>query len=349
MKNRLLWIDTLRAIGIFFVVLGHTGRIHDPLILAYIKSFFMPLFFFVSGLFVKESFYKDSFVNVLRKLGKRLVIPYLFFGLLSYFSWLFLLKHFKSKPFDPIQSLLGILYSSRNGDLLSFNGVLWFLTCLFFVQVMFYFIFRASYRHSSALLLPALLFCLSIVGYITTTYFGVYSNKLPWNIDLALTATVFYGAGYLLQFYILTDLLTKWRWIVMFVSFAGYAFFTFVNTPVEFFVGEYGNYLYFYLAAFSGILFWTHLAFLIKPNRLLSAIGQNTLVIFATHLLVIPCLTGFLVYALKIQKDILEDSVFVAIGYAIFSIMVILPISLFMQNHTPFLLGKTLKQTKFSG
>jgi acyltransferase len=346
MNNRLLWIDTLRAIGIFFVVISHTGRIHDPLTLAYIKSFIMPLFFFISGLFVKESFYKDSFINVLKKLGIRLVVPYLFFGSVSYFSWLFLLRHFKGKPFDPVQSLLGIVYGSRNGDLLSFNGVLWFFTCLFVVQVIFYCIFRASYRKSNVLLMPIFLFSLSILGYITTTYLGAYSSKLPWNIDLALTATVFYGAGYLLQSYILTDLFAKWRWIVIFASLAGYIFFTFLNTPVEFFVGEYGNYFYFYMAAFSGILFWAHLAYLIKPNLLFSAIGQNTLVIFANHLLVIPLLTGFLIYALKIQKDVLENSIF--IGYAIISILIILPISLFMQKHTPFLLGKVLKQTKIS-
>jgi acyltransferase len=343
MNNRLLWIDTLRAIGIFSVILAHTGRIHDPLILAYIKSFVMPLFFFISGLFVKESFYKDSFINILKKLGKRLVVPYLFLGLVSYFSWLLLLRYFKSKPFDPINSLLGIIYSSRNGDLLSFNGALWFLTCLFVVQLIFYFVFRVSYRKSSVFLLPLLLLSLSILGYITTTYLETYSSKLPWGIDLALTATVFYGAGYLLQSYVLTDLFAKWRWIVMSISFACYIFFTFINAQVEFFVGIYGNYLYFYVAAFSGILFWAHLAYLIKPNRLFSAIGQNTLVIFSTHLLVIPCLTGFLTYALKVQKDTLDNSIFIAVGYTIVSILIILPISLLMQKHTPFLLGKSLK------
>jgi len=346
MDNRLLWIDTLRAIGIFFVVLVHTGRIHDSFILVYIKSFFIPLFFFISGLFAKESFYKDSFFNILKKLGKRLLILYIFFALVSYFFWLFLLRHFKDQPFDPFKSLLGILYSSGSGNWLSYNIALWFFTCLFVVQVIFFFLIRASHKKSNITLLPLFLFCLSILGYIITTYVTSPSSRLPWSFDIALTATVFCGVGYLLQPYILTNLFAKWRWLVMFTSLSLYIFFTTINTEVEFYVGIYGNYLYFYIAAFSGILFWTHLAYLIRPNPLFSAIGQNTLVIFSTHLLVIPCLTGFLIYVLLIRENILDSGLFVAFGYAILSILVILPISRLMHNYTPFLVGKSLKQVQ---
>jgi acyltransferase len=346
MDNRLLWIDTLRAIGIFFVVLVHTGRIDSLFILLGIKSFFMPLFFFLSGLFVKESFYKDSFFNILKMLAKRLLIPYIFFALVSCFFWLFLLRYFKNQPFDFLKSLLGILYSSGSGNWISYNGALWFFTCLFVVQVIFYFIFRVSHQKSNVFVLPLSLFCLSILGYIATTYVTTPSGRLPWSIDIALTATVFYGVGYLLQPYILTDLFLQWRCPVIFASLILYIFFTAINTGVEFYVGIYGNYLYFYIAAFSGILFWTHLAYLIRPNHLFSVIGQNTLVIFPTHLLVIPCLTGFLIYVLHIPQKTLENNTLIALGYAIFSILVILPISKIMNNYTPFLLGKTLKKLR---
>jgi acyltransferase len=344
MDNRLLWVDTLRAMGIFFVVLVHTGRVQEPFILTYIKSFFVPLFFFISGLFAKELFYRDSFLNVMNKLGKRLIIPYTFFGLVSYFLWLFLLRYFKDQPFDPSKSLLGIFYSSSSGNWLSYNAALWFFTCLFVVQVIFFFLIRISYRKSNVFLLPILLFCLSVLGYIVTTYITTPSNRLPWSIDIALTATVFYGVGYLLQPYILTDLLSKWRWLVIFASCSLHVFFTTINTTVEFYVGIYGNYLYFYMAAFSGILFWTHLAYLIRPNYIFSMIGQNTLVIFSTHLLVIPFLTGFLTYVLRVQEERLDNDVFIACGYAIFSILITLVMSRFISHYAPFLLGKSWKQ-----
>jgi acyltransferase len=346
MGKRVLWIDTLRAIGIFFVVLVHTGRVDDLFILIYIKSFFIPLFFFVSGLFAKESFYNDSFPNLLKKLSQRLLIPYIFFGLVSYFSWLFLLRHFKDQHFDPFKSLLGILYGSGSGNWLSYNIALWFFTCLFMVQVFFFLLIRASHKKSEIALLPLFLFFLSILGYIATTYIASPSTRLPWSIDIALTAAVFYGVGYLLRPYILTQLFTKWRWPVIFTSLALSILFSTINTEVEFYVGTYGNYLYFYMAAFSGILFWTHIAYLIRPNRLFSAIGQNTLVIFSTHLLVIPCLTGFLIYVFRIQEKILDGGVFIAFGYAILSILIILPISRLMHHYTPFLVGKSTMRVK---
>jgi len=56
MKNkRIEWADTLKAIGIFFVVLGH--NVLPAEMYKYIFSFHVPLFFFISGyLFFPEKF-----------------------------------------------------------------------------------------------------------------------------------------------------------------------------------------------------------------------------------------------------------------------------------------------------
>jgi acyltransferase len=139
MSNRLPWIDTLRALGILFVVLVHTGRLHDSFVLVYIKSFFIPLFFFISGLLVKESFFRKSFSDFLKKTSQRLLIPYFVFSVISYLSWLVILRRFKHQSFDVLHFFLGIFYSSGSGNWLSFNIALWFYTCLFSVQIIFSF------------------------------------------------------------------------------------------------------------------------------------------------------------------------------------------------------------------
>jgi acyltransferase len=340
MAERILWIDTLRAIGIFFIVLIHTGRVHESYILACIKSWIVPLFFFVSGLLIDQHSYKVSFINFVKKLGGKLVVPYIFFSLIGYFYWLLLLRHFKNQPFDPFWSSIGILYGSECGNLLSGNSALWFFTCLFTIQVIFYSLFRAVHQKSNVFLLPICLYCLSIFGYIANTYILSHSNRLPWSIDIALTGTVFYGAGYLLQPYILTDLFMKWHWFGISTSLILCVFFSSINKNVDFYVGIYGNYFYFYISAFSGIFFWTYFARWVKPHRLVTAIGQNTLVIFSTHLLIIPCLTGFLVYGLRIPKQMLASGTFIALGYTIVTILLILPISILMNRYTPALVGK---------
>lgn len=48
--SRIKWIDNARAIGILLVVLGHS--LIPASIQTYIYSFHMPLFFFLSGLFL---------------------------------------------------------------------------------------------------------------------------------------------------------------------------------------------------------------------------------------------------------------------------------------------------------
>lgn len=50
--TRVLWIDYVRDIGIWTVVLGHSFCSED--LKQYIYSFHMPLFFFLSGIFWRE-------------------------------------------------------------------------------------------------------------------------------------------------------------------------------------------------------------------------------------------------------------------------------------------------------
>ncbi|EBJ1410297.1 hypothetical protein DO453_11380, partial [Salmonella enterica] len=52
MNTRTLWIDSLKAIAIFWIYLGHFGDNGKQLYqLAF--SFHIPLFFFISGIFYK--------------------------------------------------------------------------------------------------------------------------------------------------------------------------------------------------------------------------------------------------------------------------------------------------------
>jgi acyltransferase len=342
MNERIYWLDTLRAIGIFFVVLLHTGKIHESHIIAHIKSCAIPLFFFISGLLTTKYFYTKPFVSYLKKIAQRSLVPYICFSAIGYCFWLLVLRHFKSNPFDPLHSLIGIAYSSGSNNWLSFNIALWYFTCLAIVQIIFYWLMRTLARQSNIVLLPCYLLFLSIVGYLVTTYITTPDTRLPWSIDIALTATVFYGVGYLLQPYILTDLFLRWQWLGIFAASIGSIFCSAIENNVEFYVGVYGNYGYFYLSAFSGILLWTYIARWVRTYPLVTAIGQNTLVIFSTHLLIIPCLTGFFVYALKIPEQTLNSNIFISVVYTVICILLLLPISFSINYYLPSLVGRSV-------
>ena len=91
--NRLVWIDYAKGIGIFLVVLGHVIRgLQNSSILVksgwssfldhWIYSFHMPLFFFLSGIFVLRSLQRPFTKYILDKCYT-LIYPYLIWTLLQ--------------------------------------------------------------------------------------------------------------------------------------------------------------------------------------------------------------------------------------------------------------------------
>ena len=75
-KQRLEYIDIIKGIGIFLVVLGHVTTNQNAY--HFIYAFHMPLFFIIEGMFLHD---KPGFI---RKQAKSLLLPYISFGLLSY-------------------------------------------------------------------------------------------------------------------------------------------------------------------------------------------------------------------------------------------------------------------------
>lgn len=129
-------IDIAKGIGIICVVVGHcipdasSGQIMDPFlrnIFHIIYSFHMPLFFFLSGLFIKPIFSNQETVKFIKKRTVRLMVPYFFVGL-AYLPFKMLLSSFANKPYnmdDFWKIIIGV-----NPD-----GELWFLYTLFMVAI----------------------------------------------------------------------------------------------------------------------------------------------------------------------------------------------------------------------
>jgi acyltransferase len=338
-SSRISWIDNLRAFGILSIVLVHTGRLDSGLDL-YVSSFCMPLFFLISGLFVKESIRQQKFIDYLKTKAQRLLIPYLSFGIFSYILWYFAIGKIKGEtlPINPMLDFItNIVYGVGHREWLNFNVTLWFFPCLFVTELLFFFLIRLP----SHKILGVTLFSLSVIGYFFFELVDIEKFRLPFGVDLALTAVVFYGLGYLVKPHLLNDGFKAWyQWPLLLLGTLAYVVFSNLNQPSAFIVGIFGkNYFYFYLAALSGILFWAQISRLIKPNKLLTEIGKNTLVIFPLHLLVFPFFTGILVYVFKVPKSSIEHSNIVALAYTILSALILLPIAWGLNRYVPFLLG----------
>ncbi len=335
----------------------------------------MPLFFLISGLFVKEAVRHQTFIDFVKSRAPRLLIPYLTFGIISYIFWFSWIGRIKGDilPTNPLlYFLINTIYGVGGYGWLNYNLTLWFFPCLLVVEL-FLCLFRNKFslsnptdncgdsrinskrlnlflhdsfffliRLPSRQILIAILFLLSVSGYFFFYFFNIENFRLPFGIDIALTAVVFYGLGYLVRPYLLDDSFRAWyRPPFVALGMLAYIIFSNLNERSAFVIGNFGkNYCYFYLAALSGILFWAQLSRLVKPNRLFEEIGKNTLVIFPLHLLLFPFFTGILVYLFKIPKETIDRWSILGIFYAVMAILMLVPVAWTLNHYTSFLLGK---------
>ena len=78
--SRQNWLDCLKGIGIFFVVLGHTVGV-PPEIKKIIFAFHIPLFFWASGVTFKPGTADIPVVDFIRKRFRTRMVPYFCFAL----------------------------------------------------------------------------------------------------------------------------------------------------------------------------------------------------------------------------------------------------------------------------
>ena len=118
-ENRIEWIDGLKSLALFLVVWGHF--LHGGVVKTLIYSFHVPLFFMISG-FLDAMYHKER-----RLRFKVLLLPYVFWVVVSYLVWLVL-------PKPPTCSLARSLIPVDGFEL--WNHPLWFLWALFQVQAL---------------------------------------------------------------------------------------------------------------------------------------------------------------------------------------------------------------------
>lgn len=277
-KKRYDFIDLLKGAGIFLVVWGHTVFPRS----VYIYSFHMPLFFFLSGFLHNTKKPPHKFI-----IGKinTLYIPYAVFTLFSWVFYLILLLAQKNYDalnahFIKISSL--VTGTANNGG----NNPIWFLTCLFVVSNAFLLISRINnplFRFGSVV-------GASLVGYILSlTEVRLYF----FNIDIALSALVFYYGGYIVRRRNLLRYIEPGRsrlWVLSMIpaeiAHIGTAY---LNTRVaaidwvNMAGNTLGNYFFFYASAFLGILVYFVAGCQIQRLGILNFLGKNSLLILATH------------------------------------------------------------------
>ena len=307
-------MDVAKGIGIYLVILGHVT--HSEWLWYYIWQFHMPLFFFISGLLYTP---KDSFKAFLIKRIKSLYIPYVIFFLITFAYWVLFERKYRGAEIPISYELIGLPYGTYEGGHLFFNGVLWFLPCLFATEIIFYFIAKLKDRIG---ILAGICCSFAIGQFLLLSRI----DYLPFGLHTAFNAILFYGIGYLSKSILLNRKdISKTSQILFLIGCFAIQFL---------YLGKYVSNIkvctipYGFLA-FAGIGFYLILSNLINKNRVLEYFGRNSLVILGLHAPIMRAIIFITVTITHIGVETLRQNVVFSI---ILSIVILLIMLIFTET-----------------
>ena len=335
--KRLVWLDDAKTIGIFLVILAHTqiwSSVTD-----WISVFRMPLFFFMSGFLFSFQRNPDRKVFI-RKRFYQIVIPYILINIITYLFWLLVSRHYGVSVgeedivwYSPITSML-----LCNGKEMVHNIPLWFLLCLFIVEVIYYILFKRLSQDQRLALTAGF----ALLGYINYKFIPFI---LPFSLGTAFVGMIFYSVGYEVSKHIENcHVSSVWKVILLLASTALVTYFSVFNERVYLYCNHYGNYLVFLLAAFCGIimmyLFTSLLAKWLGQQHIIEYISKNTLTICGFHLMIYTLLKGVAVYIIGLQLDTFNGTILPNIILAAVGMAICCAIASFLERYCPIVLGK---------
>ncbi|AKB68185.1 acyltransferase family protein [Methanosarcina mazei] len=364
---RLHWIDSLKGIGIMLVVLAHHSL---PIALdTYIFSFHMPLFFFISGFLFDFGKYAESASNFVKGRFRSLIVPYFCFALITCLFYYMMdelftpgvpsIEFFKHIILVENSILHGVSHILLGfGLAVSYNSPLWFLTCLFVTELLFYGLTKKYYSEPRKIVFW--LTVSGIIGYLYSVY--VLPFRIPWNVDVALAAIVFYGAGNL--FRKLTESETESRTDISFkldsgirdkfskngkylpviatllsAFYLGYLLKFPTENKVNMNVLQYGeNFFSFYILAFVGIFTFVYLFKKIGSSNVLEYYGRNSLIILALHFPIKDVVTKVAAIVLGVNSEYFYYNAGFALGFTVLNLILLVPVIYVINNYFPFIL-----------
>lgn len=305
-KKRITWIDIARAFAIILIVLGHTliHSAHCKLIVKFIYSFHVVLFFIISGYTFKIQ-NKESFLDFSKKKFLRIMIPYFIWATLFLIPYMLFGNKVgetlnTTQSFNLKNQLINILYGNGVNSALKQNSSLWFLPALFSMEILYYFIIKMINKRKK-LEIPILLLVI-IISYITNIALKI---QLPWGINTSLVGGVFFYIGYLLKnknLLIKDSILLKP--VNMIIVFILGTIACFKNKEIVSFIDyKYG---FLTLALISGIclsIFVIYISIILNKNKVLEYIGKNTIGILIFHKLIILLFQAKMGIISKMLKD----------------------------------------------
>ena len=183
-RQRLDYIDVLRLLAMYAVYVGHLAQFAEPAT-TLVYLYHVPLFFLISGAMDRLA-PVQGFGRYLNRKIRTILIPCLFFALLS----VAVFAVSERLDFDGVLQCLQIVLE---GCVINcfFASALWFLTALFVMSLLFYYIKKL---HSPVAILAI---CLLLHLYAVVWQPSIVESWY-WNLGGCCKYLLYYALGYLL-------------------------------------------------------------------------------------------------------------------------------------------------------
>lgn len=272
--SRIEYIDAVKGLGMLLIILGHS--IDESVVNYCIHSFHVPLFFLISGFFLKT---EAELLVFLRKKWRQIFLPllithvfcFLILGTIFYISS-------RQNPFN-VKWLVGQILYLRNYSL----PVIWFLYAFTWGQIIVLFLLKCCRKYH---------FCISVLLFIISVRFSCYVESIPLCLLQGLCSCVFISLGYELKKYFLDDKKISSWW--MFTCF----FFLLYAGVVPVYMSRNVYPLGIWNVATSSVLCFIVISFIkdymtklndIRIWRFLCHFGRFSLVILCFHCIEMSC------------------------------------------------------------
>lgn len=314
MSQRIEFIDLAKGICISLVVLLHVFGELSGDVIQIMNLFRMPLYFVLSGLFFKT--YEGLFSFIKKKTNK-LIIPFFLTFIFIVLPTTCLLNKFEGKP-----TTVYNLFLCGGGKLnLGVDGAIWFLLCLFAVNIYFYMVFLLTKRDVVGITILSLACGLS--GYVI----GYCGYFLPMWMDTALTAMPFFLFGYLLRCYssVLYGSFSRKDMFFALISLVVLLSVFFYDKCLDRSAIAFGDnyfdipFLSLCLGGISGTYFVLMLAKYFKRLPIISYIGRYSIVVLLTHLLFLFIIRNVL-YQIGVPQNGIVLNLFVFVMIMLISV-----------------------------
>ena len=314
MSQRIEFVDLAKGICISLVVLLHVLGDLSGAVIHVMNLFRMPLYFVLSGLFFKTY---DGLMPFIKKKVNKLLMPFFFTFFFVILPTTFLLIRLEDKTI----SLYDLLWIEDGKLNLGIDGAIWFLLCLFAVNIYFYLIFLLTKRNIVGISILSL--ACGVIGYIMSRS-GIH---FPMWMDSALTAMPFFLTGYLLRCYsqVLYGSLSKKDIMLTIVSllllisvflydeWQGRSVIAFGDNTFDIPLGSI------YIGGIAGTYFVLMVAKFLRYLPLVSYIGRYSIVVLLTHLLFLFIIRNIL-YQLGMTQNGIELNLIVFVIIMLLSV-----------------------------